>query len=59
MGTAFPAPPPGFRYGETIVLVPICVKTWLGFIGGPSGYWRTTLDEPPDGPIVVEAKPNQ
>jgi len=34
--------------------LPICVKTPLGFMGGPSGYVEVGADERDRGPVIVE-----
>ena len=35
---------------------PVCIRTPLGFLGGPSGYCEVSESERGRGPIVVEAK---
>ena len=45
----------GLSFGPRRYFVPVCVKTPLGFIGGPSGYCEVSKDDLPEGPIVEES----
>jgi len=50
------APTPKLTLGPARYFVPVCVRTPLGFVGGPSGYHEVTEAEARDaGPIVVKA----
>ena len=42
-------------YGPMRVFVPICVRSPLGFIGGPDGYEERTIEHVDDPPIIVVA----
>ena len=36
--------------------LPICIRTPLGFLGGPSGYMEVDEDERDRGPVIVETE---
>lgn len=43
--------PEGFREGPRRYYVPVCVRWWHGYIGGPIGYEYASGPVP--GPIII------
>jgi len=41
--------------GPPRYFLPVCVRTALGFVGGPSGYQEVGEDEQERGPVLVDA----
>ena len=42
------------QVGPPRYFVPVCVRTPIGFVGGPSGYIEVPEAERDRGPIIVE-----
>lgn len=42
------------REGPPRYYRPVCARTSLGFVGGPSGYMEVGEDERERGPVIVE-----
>ncbi len=45
------------REGPPRYFCPICVRTQIGFVGGPSGYLEVTEAEKDRGPIIKANPP--